>query len=159
MTTETSTHKPSEPEQTRDRQRPPHVAVDPARLQHGQWCPTREEYVGEGDIVASYSADKIALAGVIRRPFPWHENLWVNVGEMHWGSQSQITAYRLEPAEAFAEEIVSYAEKTVDCEAARNDPLGFYHGMHVAHRGKVWVLCGPARIFVPGQTAQPGLFG
>lgn len=44
--------------------------VDPARLASGRWCHTRDRQIGEGDINASYSADKIA-EGRVRSPFKW----------------------------------------------------------------------------------------
>lgn len=48
----------------------PVIEVDPARLESGTWCHKRERQIGEGDIAASYSADKIALEGRVRSPSP-----------------------------------------------------------------------------------------
>ena len=51
--------------------------VEPSRLASGAWCHTKERQIGEGDIHASYSADKIGLEGKVRRPFNWQNGLWV----------------------------------------------------------------------------------
>ena len=53
----------------------------------------------------------------------------------------------------------TYTEKTQDCDAARNDPMSFYHGMNVFYGGKCFVLTGPPVDFVEGCEEQPGLFG
>ncbi|MBL0922088.1 MAG: hypothetical protein IBJ10_08155, partial [Phycisphaerales bacterium] len=67
-------------------------------------------------------------------------------------------AYRLGAIGAFDGAATTYAEKTRDSEAARKDPLGFYHGMTVRHGGKQWVMCGPPIGFKPGPPAQADLF-
>ena len=48
---------------------PKEYRVDPPRLASGTWCHTRDRQIGEGDISASYSADKIGLEGKVRKPF------------------------------------------------------------------------------------------
>lgn len=132
--------------------------VDPDRLALGRWDAGQEQHVGEGDIYASYSADRIAMTGKVRRPFTFQGQAWVCTGTLGGGGIEVSTAYRLVPLEHFEGTAVSYAEKTKDCAAARADPDGFYHGMTVLHRGQPHVLCGPPVNFVPGPVIQPGLF-
>ena len=74
------------------------------------------------------------------------------------GSLLTAKAYRLVEARFFEGEAVTYTEKTRDSEAARNDPLGFYHGMAVMHGGKPCVLVGPCAEFVAGEDVQLDLF-
>jgi hypothetical protein len=132
--------------------------VDPARLADGEWDHRIEKYIGEGDMASSYSADRIAEARPIRRPFTWQGSLWVCVGSAFRQGVNSLSAYRLTPVERFSGTPTTYSEKTIDGEAARNDPNGFYHGMQVTHAGKTWVLCGPGATFVAGQAAQMSLF-
>lgn len=40
---------------------PAGTPVDPARLESCQWCHRAQTTVGQGDIAASYSADRISL--------------------------------------------------------------------------------------------------
>ncbi len=47
---------------------PQHI-VDPSRLASGQWCHKAEKQIGEGDIRASYSADRIGMSQPVRRPW------------------------------------------------------------------------------------------
>ena len=138
--------------------------IDPDRLSFGRWDEQHQKHVGEGDIYASYSADRIAMAGKVRVPFTFQGRAWVCTGG--GGVTHASTAYRLVPLNHFegtvpgagAGAAVSYTQKTADCAAARADPDGFYHGMTVLHRGQPHVLCGPPVHFVPGPTVQPGLF-
>ena len=131
--------------------------VDPARLRPGVWSCEKERRIGEGDISASYSGDLIGLKGRVRRPFRFQNRLWVCVGTSG-GSLLTAKAYRLVEARFFEGEAVTYTEKTRDSEAARNDPLGFYHGMAVMHGGKPCVLVGPCAEFVAGEDVQLDLF-
>ena len=131
--------------------------VDPARLRPGVWSHENERLNGEGDIRASYSGDAIALRGRVRRPFRFQNRLWVCVGTSG-GSVLTAKAYRLVEARFFVGETVTYTEKTRDSEAARRDPLGFYHGMAVMHGGKPCVLVGPCAEFVAGEEVQLNLF-
>lgn len=133
-------------------------AVDPARLQSGAWCHDRQKTIGQGDIAASYSADRIGMGQPIRRPFEWRGGLWVNVGGTHRAGECTVRAYRLVDAALFDGTPTTYAAKTRDGDAARADPNGFYHGMGVKHAGQTYVLCGPPVTFVPGQNDQLSLF-
>lgn len=132
-------------------------AVDPARLAWGQWCHKTDRQIGRGDIHASYSADRIGMNQPIRQPFPWKGSLWVCVSF----SSAEAEAYRLTYPGVFSGEATTYHRKTgraENAEAARNDPLGFYHGMTVKHGGRAFVLCGPPARFAPGKTEQLHLF-
>lgn len=65
--------------------------VEPSRLAYGAWCHASEKQIGEGDIRASYSADRIGMGQPIRKPFRYAGELWVCVG----ASPSGAEAYRL----------------------------------------------------------------
>lgn len=131
-----------------------HISVCPTRLAHGEWSHHVNKTVGEGDIAAAYSADRIGMGGAIRRPFNHEGGLWVTVGTSREGCE----AYRLTASEAFAGATMTYAERTRNGDAARADPMGYYHGMRVTHAGDDRVLCGPPVLFVPGEIVQPSLF-
>ena len=132
--------------------------VDPARLQSGRWCHRAEKTIGEGDIHASYSADRIGMSKPLRKPFSWKGGLWVCVGIARRGDELCAEAYRLVHPQVFDGEPVTYGAKTANGNAARADPNGFYHGMLVKHAKADAVLCGPPILFVPGQTEQLALF-
>jgi hypothetical protein len=134
-------------------------AVDPARLAPGAWCHRTEKTIGQGDINASYSADRIGMGQPVRRPFSWQGGLWVCVGLSRRNGVDSAQAYRLTHPSIFEGTPVTYAQKTLDGDAARSDPLGFYHGMNVRHGAEQFVLCGPPVTFVPGETEQFSLFG
>jgi hypothetical protein len=129
--------------------------VDPARMRWGAWCHERQKEIGKGDIAASYSADRIGEGQPIRKPFDWKGSLWICVGM----SNERVEAYRLMHPQAFSGVPTTYRAKTVDGDAARGDPNGFYHGMAVKHGGKDFVLCGPAVTLVAGEPPQMDLFG
>jgi|SRR5579872_2143014 len=129
--------------------------VDPARLRRGSWCHRAEKVMGEGDIAASYSADRIGMGEPLRKPFEWKGSLWVCVSRR--GDSAE--AYRLMHPQAFSGTPLTYREKAMDGDAARNDPNGFYHGMLVKHAGKPFVLSGPPALLVPGEPEQMDLFG
>lgn len=133
-------------------------AVDPARLESGQWCHRANKTIGQGDISASYSADRIGMGQPVRKPFSWQGGLWLCVGMAHLNGLSTAECYRLVHPQAFSGKPVSYGEKTADGDSARSDPHGFYHGMSVKHNGTMFVLCGPPATFVPGQSEQLALF-
>ncbi|WP_146609997.1 hypothetical protein [Salipiger aestuarii] len=78
--------------------------VDPSRLASGTWCHTRNRQIGEGDIAASYSADKIAQ-GKIRKPFSWENGLWVCTGTHYQSNGKSAEAYRLVPERFFNGEL------------------------------------------------------
>jgi hypothetical protein len=132
--------------------------VDPERLNSGQWCHKANKTLGEGDIAASYSADRIGTRQPLRGTFPWQGSGWVCTGLYHAGGLS-AEAYRLVDPRAFDGKPLSYSEKVLDGDAARADPNGFYHGMTVTHRGQTFALCGPPARFEPGEAAQLSLFG
>jgi hypothetical protein len=132
--------------------------VDSSRLGHGSWCHHADKTIGEGDISASYSADRIAMTESIRKPFRWQGSDWVCVGKTFRHRVPSAEAYRLTHPQQLQGDPTTYREKTRDGDAARADPNGFYHGMAVTHAGQAMVLCGPPAIFIPGQPAQLDLF-
>ena len=75
--------------------------VDPSRLASGTWSHSRERQIGEGDINASYSGDKIGLEGCVRSPFTWQNCLWVCTGMVSHGDFRAAEAYRLVSARFF----------------------------------------------------------
>jgi hypothetical protein len=144
---------------TEETTQPLTFSVDPARLNSGTWCHAANKTIAEGDIAASYSADRIGMERPIGRPFSWQGALWVCVSlQSHHGAPS-AEAYRLMDARAFAGEAVSYAHRVANGDDARCDLNGFYHGMTVTYAGTKSVLCGPPARFEAGQAEQLDLFG
>jgi hypothetical protein len=140
--------------------------VSPARLAHGTYRDDSERKIGEGDIVASYSADRICQGDSLRKPFIWKGDLWVCVSIRGRGDGMPIVqAYQLTPAASFPGEATTYGRKvSIDSgEFARNDPRGFYHGMTVKSAGENMVLTGPPTSFIADETQhdaeQLDLFG
>ena len=133
-------------------------SVDPARLNSGRWCHRAERMIGEGDISASYSADRIGSDEPGRKPFSWKGGLWVCVSIAGRAGELRAEAYRLVHPQIFDGEPVTYGARRALGDAARNDPNGFYHGMLVRRGKDELVLCGPPVLFVPGQTEQLALF-
>lgn len=132
--------------------------VDPARLESGHWCHRAEKTIGQGDISASYSGDRIGMGQPLRKPFAWQGSLWVCVGMGYRSGSESAEAYRLIHPQAFKGEAVTYADKVRNGDSSRADPRGFYHGMSVRHGGEDFVLAGPLVTFAPGQSEQLSLF-
>lgn len=128
--------------------------VDPSRLASGTWCHSRDRQIGEGDINASYSGDKIGLEGCVRSPFTWQNCLWVCTGMVSHGYFRAAEAYRLVPARFFDGTPISYHENAMLGDAARNRPEGFYHGMAVKHGKQSCVLIGPSAVFLPSEDVK-----
>lgn len=128
-----------------------------SRLAPGEWSHDLNRQIGEGDIHASYSADRIAMSNAVRRPFLHASCRWVCVGI---GVNYSVQAYRLVHRSAFAGASTTYAVKVGlnRGDDARSDPMGFYHGIAVRSGGEEFVLCGPAVHFVPGEELQRSLF-
>lgn len=132
--------------------------VDPARLADGVWCSRRQKCVGQGDINASYSADRIGEGKSIRKPFNHEAARWVCTSLRPYGPGSAAEAYRLVAAASFSGKPRSYGERVAAGDAARFDPRGFYDGVNVLQGGRQLILQGPAVLFVPGQPKQLELF-
>lgn len=130
------------------------VELDPDRFRHGELDPVTDRIVGEGDVVGSYSADRIGMGQPIRRPFRWKGDLWVCTAIVPGGAE----AFRLVDPAVFPGTPTTYPAKTKDAEAARNDPLGFYHGMTTTHAGKARIISGPKTLFIAGPDSEPSLF-
>jgi len=128
--------------------------VEPSRLAFGEWCHASEKHIGEGDIRASYSADRIGMGQPIRRPFRYGGELWVYVGTGPSGAE----AYRLVHPSLYGGTSRTYLERCRDGERARSDQAGFYDGIIVRHVGRELVMAGPPVAFVAGEEAQLSLF-
>lgn len=77
----------------------------------------------------------------MRKPFEWQDALWTCVSK----SGDTAQAYRLAAPQAFPGQPVTCRAKTIDREAVRGNPNGFYHGMTITHAGRSFVLSGPRR--------------
>jgi hypothetical protein len=124
--------------------------VNPARLAWGSYDHSKNDYVNEGDIPASYSGDCIAMGQPVRKPFRMDGEMWVTIALCNHGAR----AYRLCPLRIFNGIPTNYRHKTGSAEladAARNDPNGFYDRMTVRHGGLEFVLCGPEVQIVAGR--------
>lgn len=136
---------------------PTTIDVPPSRLAPGEWSHELNRQIDQGDIHASYSADRIAMSDAVRRPFLHTGFRWICIGMV----ANQITrAYWLVHPSAVDGMPTSYAAKVAvnGGDDARSDPMGFYHGMVVRSGREDLVLCGPPGHFVPGQEPQRSLF-
>jgi hypothetical protein len=96
----------------------------------------------------------------VRKPFHFENGRYVSTGT--GPLPDSASAYQLVPSASFSGEPLTYADKVnnnpkdAHCkypgDTARNDPLGFYHGMQVISAGKPHVLVGPPIIFRPGKA-------
>lgn len=128
--------------------------VEPSRLAFGAWCHASEKQIGEGDIRASYSADRIGMGQPIRKPFRYGGELCVCVGNGSAGAE----AYRLVHPSLYGGTARSYHDRCRDGGRARGDQAGFYDGIIVRHAGRELVMAGPPVMFVAGEEAQLSLF-
>jgi hypothetical protein len=128
--------------------------VEPSRLAFGVWCHTSEKQIGEGDIRASYSADRIGMGQPIRKPFRYAGELWVCVGTGPSGAE----AYGLVHPSVYGGTARTYHDRCRDGDRARRDQAGFYDGIIVRHAGRELVMAGPPVMFVAGEEAQLSLF-
>jgi len=133
--------------------------VDPTRLARGEWSHEHQRTIGEGDIAASYSGDRIGMGQPLRAPFTHHGRQWVCVSFRH-GSTSVASAYRLVHLSQHEGKVTNYTTKVVPDSGrlARSDPLGFYHGIAVKRGRETFILCGPPAEFVAGEPQQRSLF-
>jgi hypothetical protein len=138
--------------------------VSPSRLAWGEYKGERKS--GEGDISASYSADRICEGKSIRKPFQWRGSLWLCVGSIGRGlaitKEHEFSAFRLMPLRCFPGEAISYASRSaaVDSGAtARENPLGFYHGIVVKHGRDQFVMCGPEATFMADENQHESAEG
>lgn len=128
--------------------------VEPSRLAFGAWCHASEKQIGEGDIRASYSADRIGMGQPIRKPFRHGGELWVCVGAGPAGAE----AYQLVHPSLYGGVARNYHDRCRDGDRARGDQAGFYDGITVRHAGRELVMAGPPATFVAGEEAQLSLF-
>ena len=132
----------------------PEFRVDPARLQSGRWCHHKDRQIGEGDIAASYSADKIGLEGRVRKPFVWQHTLWVCTSMVSHSGLSAAIAYQLLPERFFDGTPITYHENVMLGDEARLRAEGFYHGMAVSYGKQPHVLIGPGAVFLPSHRCK-----
>jgi hypothetical protein len=134
-------------------------------------CPVPAARLGDrGDIHRSYSADLIASGQRVRTPFRHSGQGWVCVSIAGSGLTrsgfKELQAYRLTAESLYVGVPTTYRARTATAdgaEAARNDPLGFYHGISVKNGSEAFVLTGPPVHFVPdaspsrpdGEGAEP----
>jgi hypothetical protein len=128
--------------------------VEPSRIAFGAWCHASERQIGEGDIRASYSADRIGMGQPIRKPFRYSGELRVCVGTGPSGAE----AYRLVHPSLYFGKASSYHDRCRDGDRARGDQAGFYDGITVRHAGRELVMAGPPVTFVAGKEAQLSIF-
>jgi hypothetical protein len=128
--------------------------VEPSRLAYGGWCHATDKHIGEGDIRASYSADRIGMGQPIRKPFRYAGELWVCVGTGPAGAE----AYRLVHPSLYKGIARTYHDRCRHGDRARSDQAGFYDGIIVRHAGRDFVMIGPPATFVAGEEAQLSLF-
>ncbi len=133
---------------------PKEYRVDPSRLAWGTWCHTRDRQIGEGDISASYSADKIGMEGKVRKPFAWQNALWVCTGMHSSGDFRAAEAYRLVPERFFGGTPTTYNEVACLSAAERFKPESFYHGMRVRSGKQEFILVGPSVKFLPKEDSE-----
>jgi hypothetical protein len=136
---------------------PATIKVPPSRLAPREWSHDLNRQIGEGDIHASYSADRIAMSNAVRRPFLHAGSRWVCIGI---GVNYSVQAYQLVHPSAFRGTPTTYGAQVAlnQGDDALADPMGFYHGMSVRSGGETLVLCGLPVHFVPGEEPQRSLF-
>lgn len=114
-----------------------------------------DDAIFDGALAAAYSADTIAMQGIVRKPVRIDGALWVNTGG-RWGGnaadEDRISAYRLVPDDGSA---VPYNQTEWD--VVRGSALGAYHGMAVKCAGQSMMLQGPEVRFMRGGRRQGAL--
>ena len=130
------------------------IEVSPSRLAHGTWCHHSNKMVGEGDICASYSADRIGSDEPVRKPFIHEGQKWVCVGS----NGRSAHGYRLVHPSCFEGNSFTYGQRVRNGHEGRSDSKGFYHGMRVKHAGETMILCGHETQFIEGIERQGDLF-
>ena len=138
------------------------ICVPASRLAWGTYDHDKQREIGEGDISRAYSADRIGEGKPARQPFEWGGNLWVTISISGKGltisGEHEFQAYRIVPPAIFNGVATTYREKVYDGsdgENARNDPLGFYHGMKIVCGGKPFIMRGPPAVFVAEDPDRP----
>ena len=126
--------------------RPQAIAVEPARLSHGEWEGGKK--IGEGDINASYSGDVLS-GGRLRKPFTHEGSLYVAVALM---PHDTARAWRIVPQ-------AEYKGETTAVDSGGESGKAFtYEGTLGSFRGKGYVLTGGAVEF-QGRKPQPAAEG
>jgi hypothetical protein len=113
------------------------------------------------EVRASYSADRIGDGRSIKEPFRYQGAFMVCVGTLGKGFDFEYAAaYELVHPTLFDGNPQVYAMQRMrdDGEAARRNPLGFYHGTLVKCGPLEFVMQGPEVRFLPGEIEQAALF-
>jgi len=118
------------------------IYVDPSRLEHKYW----KGKLIQGDIDASYSADRIAVPGKekIKKPFEHDGVLYICTGSGYFDGEPEADAWRVVPKAEYQGETRSYG-----------GGVRGYEGILVKQGRDEYVLTGPKVIFRP-NTARPG---
>jgi hypothetical protein len=132
------------------------VPVAHDRLAPGDWSGGKKSSEA---IFTDRTAGTASLRGrPVRAPFKFRGELWLCVGMGGAGGIQEAKAYRLVPRQMFRARPTTYHDKTAieGGDAARNDPMGFYHGVSVKWGGETLILMGPPVKFVPdGGPRRP----
>jgi len=129
-------------------------AVDPDRLAYGAWSHDLDRQIGEGDMSASYSADRIGMGKPVRKPFRHEGALYVCIGKQ--GDEAKC--YKLVHPSRFPDDTFTYGERVTKHDGADFARFGFYHGMRIQSGGQELVMCGPETTFIKGEKVQLSLF-
>ena len=127
------------------------IQVPPSRLAMGEWCHQSNASIGEGDIYGSYSADKIALEGSIRKPFRLKGWLYTATSVAGAADNLIATAYRLVPPPHVDLQPKTYADLRLNT----NRDSGFYHGLSVQYGGQQYILIGPPVEICKSDEPEP----
>src|SRR3546814_14912108 len=106
--------------------------VEQSRRAYGVWCQASKNQIGEGDIRASYSADRIGIGQPIRNPLRYAGELWVCVGT----SPSGAEAYRLVHPSLYGRAAGPYHDRSFDGDLRDGGQAGFFEGIIVRNAGR-----------------------
>jgi hypothetical protein len=135
----------AQPSATWPKAEAPRIELDPARLADGS--PIRSAY--SADKIANYNA-KTGLSA-IRKPFVYKGSLYTVTG-IGRGAGVQCEAWELVPRDLYQGTPTLYRDKAAQ-RTYRNsdkypgleatDPIDFYEGIQVSHKGTIYVLTRP----------------
>lgn len=111
----------------------------------------------------SYSADRIAEKGPVRKPFKYQGKFYISSGGSSGGKvdpRRKEEAYQIVPRSEFKGDPQWYGRRIQPgdddwAEQRRQQPDGFYHGMLVKHGQVDCVLVGPPLLFVEKEGTLP----
>lgn len=111
----------------------------------------------------SYSADRIAEKGPVRKPFKYQGKFYISSGGSSGGKvdpRRKEEAYQIVPRSEFKGDPQWYGRRIQPgdddwAEQRRQQPDGFYHGMLVKHGQVDCVMVGPPLLFVSKEGTLP----